>query len=87
MAATERAALRISFPPDGAEVDLSGGADRLSLKALGGQLPLTWFVNGAPVTQGDFRRQSSWKPDGAGFARVTVIDAKGATDSAMVRIE
>jgi penicillin-binding protein 1C len=87
IAATQRAALRISFPPDGAEVDLSSGAERLSLKALGGQLPLTWFVNGSAITQGDFRRQSSWKPDGAGFARVTVIDAKGATDSAMVRIE
>jgi penicillin-binding protein 1C len=87
IAATERAALKISFPPDGAQVDLSGGAEPLNLKALGGQLPLAWFVNGAPVTQDDFRRQSSWRPDGAGFARVTVIDAKGATDSAVVRIE
>ena len=87
IAATERAALRISFPPDGAEVDLSGGAEALRLKALGGQLPLAWFVNGAPVAESDFRRQSSWRPDGAGFARVTVIDAKGATDSAFVRIE
>ncbi len=87
IAATERAALKISFPPDGAEVDLSGGAQALSLKALGGQLPLAWFVNGAPVCESDFRRQSSWKPDGAGFARVTVIDAGGATDSAFVRIE
>jgi penicillin-binding protein 1C len=87
IAATERAALKISFPPDGAKVDLEGGAEPLRLKALGGQLPLAWFVNGAPVTQGDFARQSLWKPDGAGFARVTVIDAKGATDSALVRIE
>jgi penicillin-binding protein 1C len=87
IAATERAALRIAFPPDGAKVDLEGGARSLSLKALGGQLPLAWFVNGAPIAEGDFRRLSAWKPDGAGFARVTVIDAKGATDSALVRIE
>jgi len=87
IAATERAELKIAFPPNGAEVDLSSGAQALSLKALGGQLPLAWFVNGAPVAERDFRRQSSWKPDGAGFARVTVIDAKGATDSAFVRIE
>src|SRR6185437_11342484 len=86
IAATERAELKIAFPPNGAEVDLSSGAQALSLKALGGQLPLAWFVNGAPVAERDFRRQSSWKPDGAGFARVTVIDAKGATDSAFVRI-
>jgi penicillin-binding protein 1C len=87
IAATERAALKISFPPNGAKVDLDGGAQPLNLKALGGQLPLAWFVNGAPVGVSDFRRQSAWKPDGAGFARVTVIDAKGATDSALVRIE
>ena len=87
IAATERAALKISFPPDGARVDLGGGAEPLSLKALGGQLPLAWFVNGAPVEAGDFRRQSAWRPDGAGFARVLVIDANGATDAATIRVE
>jgi penicillin-binding protein 1C len=87
IAATERATLKISFPPNGARVDLDGGARPLDLKALGGQLPLAWFVNGAPVGSSDLRRESAWKPDGAGFARVTVIDAKGATDSALVRIE
>ena len=87
IAATERAALKIAFPPDGSKVDLDGGAQTLNMKALGGRLPLAWFVNGAPVTEGDFRRQSQWKPDGAGFARVTVIDAQGAADSALIRIE
>jgi penicillin-binding protein 1C len=87
IAATERAALKISFPPDGAKVDLDGGADTLRLKALGGKLPLAWFVNGAPIAEGDFRRQSQWRPDGMGFARVTVIDAQGASDSAVIRVE
>ncbi len=87
IAATAAPPLKIAFPPDGARVDLDGGLGKLALKALGGALPLTWFVNGAPVTQGDFRRATSWKPDGAGFARVSVIDANGATDSALVRIE
>lgn len=87
IAATERAALKISFPPDGAKVDLDGGAEPLNLKALGGRLPLAWFVNGAPLTESDLRRQSQWKPDGAGFARVTVIDAAGATDTAMIRVQ
>jgi len=41
----------------------------------------------APIAEGDFRRQSAWKPDGAGFARVTVIDAQGAADSARIRID
>jgi penicillin-binding protein 1C len=49
--------------------------------------PLTWIVNGAPVGTPDLRRQASWTPDGAGFARVSVIDARGATDSVTVRVE
>ena len=76
-------ALKIAFPPDGARIDLGLEGRRarrkLSLKALGGALPLTWFVNGAPIGEADSRRQSAWKPDGAGFARVSVMDARGAT--------
>src|SRR5271154_5721952 len=104
MAATAATALKIAFPPDGARVDLGlkeGARGELSLKALGGALPLTWFVNGAPVGEPDSRRQSAWRPDGAGFARgagvdargaagfarVSVIDARGATDSIWVRVE
>jgi penicillin-binding protein 1C len=49
--------------------------------------PLTWIVNGAPVGAPDLRRQADWTPDGSGFARVSVIDAKGATDSVTVRVE
>jgi penicillin-binding protein 1C len=91
VAATAMPALKIAYPPDGARVDLGlmQGAreSRLSLKALGGALPLTWLVNGAPISAPDPRRQSAWRPDGAGFARVSVIDAKGATDSVLVRLE
>jgi penicillin-binding protein 1C len=91
MAATATAPLKIAYPPDGARVDLGLGQGvgdaELSLKALGGALPLTWFVNGAPIGDPDLRRQSAWRPDGAGFARVSVIDAKGATDSILVRLE
>ena len=91
MAATETAALKIAFPPDGARIDLglNEGARnaRLSLKALGGAPPFTWFVNGEPVGEPDLRRQSAWKPDGAGFARVSVMDGKGASDAVVVRLE
>ncbi len=59
----------------------------LALKALGGAPPFTWFVNGAPVGEAEIRRQSAWKPDGAGFARVSVTDAKGASDAVRVRLE
>nr|WP_240539877.1 penicillin-binding protein 1C [Salinarimonas soli] len=92
VASTVAAPLKIAFPPEGARVDLglaSAGADlaALALKAQGGVLPLTWLVNGAPVGSASPRRQSLWRPDGAGFARVSVIDATGATDSVTVRVE
>jgi penicillin-binding protein 1C len=84
--------LKIVFPPDGARVDLGlrrrpSDEVRLALKAEGGSPPLTWIVNGAPLGEPDPRRQASWVPDGAGFARVSIIDAAGATDSVLVRLE
>jgi penicillin-binding protein 1C len=82
--------LRIAFPPNGARVDLGLGrldTSSLALKAQGGVPPLTWIVNGAPLGTPDLRRQANWTPDGTGFARVSVIDAKGATDSVTVRVE
>src|SRR5271167_338501 len=91
MAATQTAALKIAYPPDGARIDLGlkeGARDgRLALKELGGAPPFAWFVNGEPVGEAILRRQSAWKPDGAGFARVSVIDGKGASDAVVVRLE
>jgi penicillin-binding protein 1C len=90
LAAANTAPLRIAFPPNGARVDLGlsrPDASALALKAQGGVPPLTWIVNGAPVGAPDLRRQANWIPDGSGFARVSVIDAKGATDSVSVRVE
>ncbi|WP_375458092.1 penicillin-binding protein 1C [uncultured Enterovirga sp.] len=92
LAATVQAPLRIAFPLDGSRVDLgaarSGGPDMpLALKVSGGRPPMTWLVNGAPIGEPDLRRSASWLPDGAGFARVSVLDAGGATDSVVVRIE
>jgi penicillin-binding protein 1C len=91
MAVAGLPALKIAFPPDGVSIDLGlkdGARDGvLALKALGGALPLMWFVNGEPVGEASLRRQSEWKPDGAGFARVSVIDANGASDSILVRLE
>ena len=89
-AAGAAAPLKIAFPPDGARVDLGiadGVEGVLALKALGGALPLTWFVNGAPVAEADLSRQARWRADGSGFVRVSVTDAKGAVDSVRVRVE
>ena len=87
-------ALRIAYPPDGARIDLglaaatqggAGGAG-LALKALGGVPPLTWMIDGQPVAQTS-RRHTEWCPEGAGFARISVLDATGASDSVSVRLE
>ncbi len=91
-AATSVARLKIAFPPDGARIDLGLGnpAERaapLALKAEGGVPPLIWIVNGEPVGTPDLRRQAAFVPDGAGFARVSVIDSQGKTDSVVVRLE
>ncbi len=88
--AAQTAQLKIAYPPDGARVDLGltkGEQSALALKNLGGTPPFRWMINGAPAGAPELRRQSAWSPDGAGFARVSVIDAKGASDSVLVRLE
>jgi len=91
VAAASAQTLKIAYPPDGARIDLGldNGVreENLALKALGGSPPFTWFVNGAPVGEADLRRQSAWRPDGAGFAHVSVVDGKGASDAVTVRLE
>ena len=92
--ADSTAQLKIAFPPEGARVHLglsaavsSSSGTPLNLKAEGGVLPLRWIVNGVPLGEPDLRRHAAWTSDGAGFVRVSVIDARGATDSVLVRLE
>ncbi|CUA85549.1 penicillin-binding protein 1C [Chelatococcus sambhunathii] len=91
IAAVAQAPLRIAFPPDGARVDLGlsedGAGALLALKASGGSPPFLWYVNGAPLGAHSLRREAAWEADGRGFARVTVTDGRGATDSVTVRVE
>jgi penicillin-binding protein 1C len=84
--------LKIMFPLDGSRVDLGatqlgGDTALLALKASGGVPPLRWLVNGAPVGGPELRRQGFWLPDGAGFAKVSVIDSRGTSDTVSVRLE
>jgi penicillin-binding protein 1C len=83
-----QASLHILFPPDGSRLDLSSTTDKpdaVPLKLSGAVTPLTVLVNGIPVPQK--RGTLFFTPDGPGFSRVTVIDATGATDSVVVRVE
>jgi penicillin-binding protein 1C len=84
-----QASLHILFPPDGARLDLSTTDDKpdpIPLKITGAVAPLTVFVNGNPVPPED-RGSLFFTPDGPGFSRVTIVDATGATDSVVVRID
>jgi penicillin-binding protein 1C len=82
--------LRIMFPPDGARLEFAGvdgSHDPIGLKIAGGAAPLTVLVNGIPAAKGLATRTLFWEPDGPGFVRLTVIDARGAADSVAVRVE
>lgn len=80
----------IAFPPDRAEVEVEAAgddADPVMLKAEGGALPLTWLIDGAPIASDPHRRDVVWQPDGRGFKKLSVIDAKGQVDRVTVRLK
>ncbi|MCW5745329.1 MAG: penicillin-binding protein 1C [Alphaproteobacteria bacterium] len=68
------------------EVTASLGGDSVPLKAEGGTGQLRWLVDGKPLPVDRFRADPLWRPDGAGLARVTVIDATGRSATIDVRI-
>ena len=75
---------QILYPPDGAVVAWDG--TDLPLEAAGGSLPLRWLVDGRPLPTAAPRRALFWRPDGIGFARLTVIDARGRSARATIRL-
>jgi penicillin-binding protein 1C len=87
----ETVAPEIIYPPKGARVELVSGADGLLmplvLKLQGGKAPFRWIANGKPVETISRRRSLAWQPDGAGFSRLTVIDASGKAASVNVFLQ
>jgi penicillin-binding protein 1C len=81
----------IQFPLDGSRIDVErsarGEVAAVPIKVSGGVLPMTMLVNGTAVGGIDGRRQRLVDPPGPGFARLTVIDAIGATDTVVVRFQ
>jgi penicillin-binding protein 1C len=76
--------LRLLFPPDGAVI---AGAGPLDLRAMGGARPLSFLVDGAPISSLAPLRDTEWTPPGPGFYRVTVLDAGGGAVHATIRVE
>jgi len=86
---TARPLLHIIFPPDGARLELSttdGKPDPVALKVVNAVAPLTLLVNGVPESTEGWGALF-FQPDGPGFSRVTVMDASGAMDSIVVRVD
>ncbi len=85
------AMLKILFPPNGARIEWtgtnSGKPDPVPLKVAGGTGPLTVLVNGVPFATEAGKRSLFFAPDGPGFLRLTVTDAKGAADSVVLRVQ
>jgi penicillin-binding protein 1C len=83
--------LRIQFPLNGSRIDAYGDGQAnispMPVKVAGGVLPLTMMVNGVAIGNIDSRRQKLVDPPGPGFARLTVMDATGAADTVVVRIQ
>ncbi|WP_315832620.1 penicillin-binding protein 1C [Bradyrhizobium prioriisuperbiae] len=84
-------ALRIQFPLNGSRIDAGADSEQsfapLPVKVAGGVFPLTMLVNGIAVGEIDSRRQRLVAPPGPGFVRLTVMDATGAADTVVVRIQ
>ena len=81
----------IQFPLNGSRIDVAGSGggqfSAMPVKVAGGVLPMTMLINGVSVGEIDGRRQRLVDPPGPGFARLTVIDATGAADTVVVRIQ
>jgi penicillin-binding protein 1C len=83
-------ALHIQFPLHGSRIDAGSGEGQLSsvpVKVAGGVMPMTVLVNGLAAGELDSRRQRLVDPPGPGFVRLTVMDAMGAADTVVVRIQ
>jgi penicillin-binding protein 1C len=80
----------VSFPPNGATLPLASTDTHdsaIALKADGGRAPLTWLVNGQMLGNFDRFTSANYIPPGEGYARITVVDAQGRSDSARVRFK
>lgn len=74
----------VAFPPDGAEVELMNGS--LLVKVSGGQGPFTWLADGVPVVVKNRARSAILALTGTGYVSLSVIDAKGRSARANVRL-
>ena len=75
---------RIAFPPAGVTLEVAP-SDPVVVKLRGGE-GLKIFVDGLPAGITDASGTYLWRPTGEGFARLTVMDAAGLSDSVSIRV-
>jgi len=75
----------ITFPPNGASLERAAD-EPLALKIDGGVGGITVLVDGVPAGRPTRGSAFFWQPAGAGFTRLTVMDAAGSTDSVTIRV-
>jgi penicillin-binding protein 1C len=76
-------ALHMLFPPSGAVLSADGP---VTIRVMGGRRPLTFLVDGAPLSTDQIRRDANWQPVGPGFYHLTVLDADGTAVRANVQV-
>ena len=82
--APDASAPAVSFPPDGAEVELL--PEGLMVRVSGGTAPFTWLANGAPVMSDQEEPSVLLSHLGRGFVTLSVIDADGRSARTQVRL-
>ena len=76
---------RILYPLDETVLQAPTASRPVTLEAEGGAKPLTWLVNGRPIEARRDGRRAAWRPDGAGFNDIVLVDALGRRAAARVR--
>jgi penicillin-binding protein 1C len=84
-ASGDAGAVEIAFPPPGATLDIGTGP--LVLKVRNGTPPFFWLADDRPIAREPYVRETLWHPAGPGFARISVIDARGGSSRVEVRLE
>jgi penicillin-binding protein 1C len=76
----------ITFPRTGVEVFQSSATRGFALAARGGAAGYHWYVNGERLAREEISGRAVWRPTGAGFYDVTVVDRKGRMAKSKVRV-
>jgi penicillin-binding protein 1C len=81
--------LKVAFPADGSEIELASSAEGKALPVVirlqGGVPPFRLIEEQTPAVASR-RRELYWEPGGAGFFRLSVLDAVGQIQTVNIRI-